>query len=401
MSLPKSEQTPDDPRRLPPARRRRARRLLLPLNADEREAFLDALAHRASPSFDFFLFSLIAGCVISVGLWLDSPALVVLGALLAPLMAPMIGLALGTVTGSMRFFARSLIGLGIAGMLVFISGVAGGFIADIWPSERILLAIVHAQLSWDDFLVLALGAILTSIWLVNNRRGAAAASVALSYELYAPLAVAGFGLGSGTAHLWPDGLVVFAVHLAWAALFGAITLALLGFRPLTLFGYTLGGMVTLIGVILLIGLGGAGAAVGGQIALPTSSPTMTFTPTLTETPSPTITVTPSPVPPSETPSPTNTSTVTPSFTFTPSPSPTPVYALIASPEGGGGIMRDAPSFGGNFITSLLNGTLVEILGEKPVMDDRDRPWFNVRLADGREGWMLQSVLLVATPEPNW
>jgi hypothetical protein len=41
MSFPSIEKTPDDPQRLPPARRRRARRLLLPFNADEREAFLD------------------------------------------------------------------------------------------------------------------------------------------------------------------------------------------------------------------------------------------------------------------------------------------------------------------------------------------------------------------------
>jgi hypothetical protein len=38
MTLPNSEQFPDDPDSLPPARRRRARRLLAPLNADERAA---------------------------------------------------------------------------------------------------------------------------------------------------------------------------------------------------------------------------------------------------------------------------------------------------------------------------------------------------------------------------
>ena len=85
---------PDDPDRLPPARRRRARRLLAPLDSDERAAFVEKVAHRASPSFDFFLFSLIAGTVISVGFAFDSPALLVLGALLAPLMAPAVGLAL-------------------------------------------------------------------------------------------------------------------------------------------------------------------------------------------------------------------------------------------------------------------------------------------------------------------
>ena len=75
MNLPRTELQPDDPDILPPARRRRARRLLAPLDADVRADFLDELAHRASPSFDFFLFSLVSGAVLSIGLLKDIPAL--------------------------------------------------------------------------------------------------------------------------------------------------------------------------------------------------------------------------------------------------------------------------------------------------------------------------------------
>ncbi|MGB2909550.1 MAG: hypothetical protein WBB55_03110, partial [Anaerolineales bacterium] len=80
MNIPKIEYHPDDPDDLPPARRRRARRILAPLDADEQASLLDAIAHHAAPSFDFFLFSLIAGLVISAGLLLNEPALLVLGA---------------------------------------------------------------------------------------------------------------------------------------------------------------------------------------------------------------------------------------------------------------------------------------------------------------------------------
>ena len=68
MSLPKSENFPDDPDLLPPARRRGARRLLAPLDADERAATIDHMAHRTSPSFDFFLFSLVAGVFFGIAL---------------------------------------------------------------------------------------------------------------------------------------------------------------------------------------------------------------------------------------------------------------------------------------------------------------------------------------------
>jgi len=402
MSLPKTEQTPDDPEHLPPARRRRAQRTLLPQKDSEREDFLDSLAHRVSPSFDFFFFSLIGAVVISLGVLFDSPSLLVLGALLAPLMAPLVGLSLGTVTGSMRFFTRSLIGLLIASGIVLIVGFITGMVAWMLLPQPIELIQPYflARLNWASFLTLTLGAVLTTLWLVRNRRGAAVASVALSYEFFVPLSVAGFGLGAGLDHLWPDGLVVFVIYLAWAGLLSAIALVVLGFRPLTIFGYTLGGAMLLLGILVVIGLSGAGVAFGGKVALPTPIPSLTPTPTQTFTPTMTASVTPTPVPPTQTPTSTITPSVTPSPTLTFTPSPTPIFAVVNSIEGGGAILRAQPGWGSEQITSVLNGTVVQIIDEKPA-EVGNAFWLNVRIPDGREGWMLETTLLVATPAPEW
>jgi len=83
MNFPTTEKYPNDPSKMPPARRRRAQRLLVPLSGDERASFLDMLVHRASPSFDFFLLSLTASFLLSIGLLLDTPAFLILGASLA------------------------------------------------------------------------------------------------------------------------------------------------------------------------------------------------------------------------------------------------------------------------------------------------------------------------------
>jgi hypothetical protein len=303
----------------------------------------------------------------------------------------------------MAFFTRSLVGLLIASILVFLIGFLTGLAAwGIAPdSLNLIQAYFHARLTWTSFLTLTLGAVLTTLWLVRGKPGAAVASVALSFEFYVPLAVAGFGLGYGVEHLWPDGLVVFTIYLAWAALLSAGTLLVLGFRPLTLFGFTLGTTMLLISILVVVGLSGAGVAIGGQVALPTNSPTPTLTPSITASITPSITPSPTPVPPTETPTPTKTATITPSPTFTLSPSPTPVFAIINTPgEFGGAILRAEPGFGTEQITSVLNGTQVQILSEKPVEVSKVF-WHQVRIPDGREGWMLQSVLLVATPEPGW
>jgi hypothetical protein len=93
--------------------------------------------------------------------------------------------------------------------------------------------------------------------------------------------------------------------------------------------------------------------------------------------------------------------MTPTLSPSPTLSPTPVYALILVPEElKGALLRAAPGFNEEIITSALNGTLVEIIGDVPVEEDNVQ-WIRVRLPDGREGWMLQSALIAATPAPNW
>jgi hypothetical protein len=258
----------------------------------------------------------------------------------------------------------------------------------------------HARLDWASFLVLTLGAVLTTLWLVRDRRSAAVASVALSYELFVPLTVAGFGLGAGLDHLWPDGLVVFIIYLACAALLSAVTLLVLGFRPLTIFGYTLGGAMFLLGILVVVGLSGAGVAFGGQVALPTPIPSLTPTSTMTMTPSLTPSATSTPVPPTASSTSTITPSVTPSLTLTFTPSPTPIFAIVNAEEGGGAILRAQPGWGTDQVTSVLNGAIVQIIDEKPAEVDNVF-WLNVRIPDGREGWMLETTLLVATPSPEW
>lgn len=378
---------------MPPARRRRARRQLAPADDDHGQQLAD-IAHKASPSFDYYLYSVLAAVVMGAGLLLDQPSVLLVGALLAPLLAPAVGLSLSTVTGSLRFFIRSLVGVLLGSALVFAVGATAGYLSQYFTPTSLDQAYQHARLDWVNGLVLLVGSALTAYWMLGDRGSPAVASTALAYELYLPLIAAGFGLTGGFPDLFPDGLVVFAIHLTWGALIGAITMAFLGLRPLTVFGYTLGGVVTIVGVLLVIGLVSAGAAFGGQIALPTPVPTMTSTPTATAT------QTGTPVPPTVTPSSTPTATVTATSTVTPTPvtpSPTPFYALVRTSNGSGAVLRQEP--GGEIIRSYFDGTLMQILPEETIYEGY--PWVKVLAPDGETGWMMQRLLATATPAPDW
>ncbi len=383
---------PQDEKKLSRARRRRARRkVIAPLTPDEKTSYIQDVLRKASPSFDFFLFSLFAGAVIGLGFILDSPSILLLGALLAPLMAPVVGISLGIILGSMRYFIRSLGGFVVGSFLVTLGGALAGVATRLWDTWELNQVHMSSQLTWPPFVVVAIGAIATAVTLVKENQHPEIPSVAIAYGLYLPLTAAGFGLGSGIPHLWPDGLVLFSIHLAWAALIGAITLAFLGFRPLTLFGYSLGGVVLLAAVILLVAFFGIGAIFSGGVALPTSTPTLT--PSLT----PTLTTTPTPVPPT----PTLTPSVTPTFTTTPTqtytPSPTPVEARVNNESGI--LMREEPNFTSDIVSWILDGSLVRLLGPLEV-DEAGRIWLRaVDLSSSNliEGWLLQSLVITATP----
>ncbi len=121
--------------------------------------------------------------------------------------------------------------------------------------------------------------------------------------------------------------------------------------------------------------------------VPPATPTVPF---ITLPPPPTATFTPSPTP-----------TQSPTPTLTPSPSPTPVYAYVNAPEKYGGVViREAPGFDQKRIGGALNGTLVVVLVEGYELDGHIWAKIYVPSLD-LTGWVIQDLLLVATPAPRW
>ncbi len=394
MSLPTSEPLNPTEDNMPPARRRRARRTIAGGDQSERAQFLEELARRVYPSIDFFLFSLLASVLVGAAVLFDAQALFVLAALVAPFMGPLIGLSLATMVGSWRFFLQSLTGFIVGSLLVFVGGLAAGLLVQVWPNNLFEQSVHHALFTWPDFFVLTVGAAMTTFLLVRApKQRPLVASTALAYEIYLPIGVAGFGLTGHIAGLWPNGLLVFAIHLGWAALVGAIILLLMGLRPTNWFGYALGTSLAMAGVVALVVVSGFGFAMRAQapVILPTETPTPTIT----------LTITPSltPRPPTVTASPTNTLIPTRTATMTVSPAPTPVWARIKPNDKGGALVRELPTFDSKIVISLINDKLVEVL--PGVSQDKNVTWVKIRTPEGVEGWIVLTLLVTATPAPAW
>ncbi|MCJ7823718.1 MAG: DUF389 domain-containing protein, partial [Anaerolineales bacterium] len=287
------------------ARRRRARRMLTQLRADDRETFLEDLAQIVSPNFGFFIFALLAGLLIGIGFRFEQRALLVAGALIAHQMGPLMGLALSAVSGSPRFFLRMLAGFTVAGLIIAATaGLAGGLATD--SETSFLLAYGHTELNLVDFSLVMLGAGLLAYYLAREERLAPLPSAAVAYELFLPLAAAAIGLLRAEPELWQGAALTFALHLAWAIVVAVAVLAALGFRPLTGASRSLVAAMALMGLVAILSAIGLGASVMAILPTPPPTPTATATPPATATITSTPTITP-------------TATVTGTPTKTPTP----------------------------------------------------------------------------------
>jgi hypothetical protein len=344
------------------------------------------------PSYDFFLSMVLMAVILIAAVWFDSPALFVLSAILAPFLSPVLGLSLATVAGSVSYFLQSIGSFFIGSGLVFGIGLAAGWILPTGDIATNLHSQYFTHFSVPNFLLLSISTLLCAGFLIRSKSAyPRVASVALAYTILIPAGLAGFGLASGSPGLWPDGLVVYLVHLSWAVLIATISTSLLGLRPRNIFGYTVSTTIALISVAAFIALISVGTAYTAHVALPSRTPTMTGTPTQTAT------ITNTPIPPTRTLTPTK--TLVPSHTpsLTPTIGPTPVWAKVNAGDSDGAFVRADPKFSGTLVTSLLNGMLVEILPE--VTSNEGATWVHVRTLDGQEGWMVRALLITATPKP--
>jgi uncharacterized membrane protein len=420
MNLPTSEplEAPED--NLSPARRRRQNRMVLPDPVDERSRYMDELGLRAAPGAEFFLYALLAGLVFGAAMQFDSPALAVLVALVVPFMGPVLSLSLATVAGSRGFFLRSLGSLLTGSLIFFLTSTLAGWVTRLVPAAGFTQAATHLQVTWPDLILLSVGVALSVYLLVKSpQQRPLVSSVAIAYEIFLPLGAAGYALTSGSGLPWASGLLVFAAHLVWSALIGTLTLTVLGFRPFKPAGYTLAGLYALVCLVVAffafgqnisLQLPSAPPVVGAALLSSTAAASATPSPSQNSSPAAPAQVEAQAAAPS-TPTPQLTSsltpTATPTHTLVPSSTPTqtvtpmatPVWARINAKGGNGAFIREKPDYDSNVVQVLLNGILVQVLQDVTATDQAT--WVKVRTADGKEGWIVRSLLATATPAPGW
>jgi len=395
-------------------RRRRVRHLEVPKDAEGQSALIASLARRAYPSYELFIYALFCGAILGLGFLLDSQAILLFGILLAPLMLPWVGMLLAIVTGSIRFFFETLAALLISAALIFISALLAGFASRIFAPLTFYNAFNRSHIWGPDLVIVTIGAILLTASFIRSEEKPFLPSVLVAYAFFLPLSAGAFGLGANVPGIWPTGIQVSLVYLGWATVFGLITLFVLRFKP------SMGGLIfsILLGLTIIvavwIALTGSVSTPANDAVIPEPTQVLASTPTvelvaaqmasstslpLSDTPRiETVTSSPAVTPVPLTLTFALPATQTPTITLT--IEPTPVYAKINANEGGGANLRKTPN--GKFLAVLDNGTLVEVMSD--IEEVTGVTWAHVVATKNGiriEGWILQSVLVTATPIVNW
>jgi uncharacterized hydrophobic protein (TIGR00271 family) len=206
-----------------------AYRLLPTLEAEERSTVYREIREGSRSDIDFFVMITLSATIATLGLLLDSAAVIIGGMLVAPLMSPIIGIALSIALGNVRLL-RDAAESTIKG--VFLAIVVSLFMASISPLSAVtgeILARTRPNLL-DLAVALASGAAGA---YAMSRKGVSAAlpGVAIAAALVPPLGVMGVGLAISRADVAGGGLLLFVTNLVAITFAGAMIFLFLGFRP--------------------------------------------------------------------------------------------------------------------------------------------------------------------------
>ena len=72
-----------------------------------------------------------------------------------------------------------------------------------------------------------------------------------------------------------------------------------------------------------------------------------------------------------------------------------MWGKIRASDGNGAVVRAEPDYNALYVTSLLNGALVEILPESIMV--QGTTWVKIRTNNNVEGWIVRGLLVTATP----
>jgi len=202
------------------------------LSTEEQLEVREDLTKDAQPGQDYFILIVLSSIIATLGLLLNSPAVVIGAMLVAPLMSPILGFSLGIVLGEVRLVRTSLESMFKGVMATVIVSILVGLLSPLKEMTPEIMARTQPTLL-DLFIALASG--MAGAYALSRKEvSAALPGVAIAAALAPPLSVVGLGLANGNMQAASGALLLFVTNLITISLAGVIIFTLLGIHPLNL-----------------------------------------------------------------------------------------------------------------------------------------------------------------------
>lgn len=164
------------------------------ISENDKAAVVRKLMESSTPDFDFFYLIGLSMVMATMGLLLDSVAIVIGSMLIAPLLYPVLGVALGLTMSHYGVFKRSLATLGKSfGVGVVLSTVVTLFFADETVRQSFEL-MNRTEVDLLHFLTAVVAGAAVSFTLGQSEWSETVPGIAISVALIPPLAVVGVGI---------------------------------------------------------------------------------------------------------------------------------------------------------------------------------------------------------------
>jgi uncharacterized hydrophobic protein (TIGR00271 family) len=167
--------------------------------------------------------------VASVGLDVNSTAVVIGAMLISPLMGPIMGIGLGVGTNDFELIINALKNLGIAVVISVLTSALYFWISPLDEAQSELLARTSPTL-WDVLIAL-FGGFAGIVAGSRKEKTTAIPGVAIATALMPPLCTAGFGLGTAQWAYFVGALYLFLINSVFISLATYIMVRALRFRP--------------------------------------------------------------------------------------------------------------------------------------------------------------------------
>ena len=202
---------------------------LLKITPEQKKQTVEKLIESSSPTQAFFLILVLSAVISTFGLLLNSPAIVIGGMLVSPLLSPILAISMGIVMADAKLIFRSIKVLLIAMVyVVVISLIFAFFMVNKAPNNEIISRI-HPNLIY--FGVALASGIAAAFAFSKEEFSEHLVGVAVAIALLPPLSVIGIGVAFWDLAILSGSISLFLINLLGILLGSLIIFSLLRFYP--------------------------------------------------------------------------------------------------------------------------------------------------------------------------